>query len=161
MKRWFILALLVLIGLLVYYWLKTFDATEVSLPQATSRLYVQDCSPSRGACSVSLDATTIQVELQPSGLPAMVPLTLRVGVSSQVGVQLLRAWFEGRDMDMGRHELTPLNQDDASGAGIMLRGVIPVCSVNPMMVWQLKLLIEVNSIQQLVVFDLATDAMTE
>lgn len=158
MKRWLILALLVLICLVVYSWLKKFDATDLSLPQETSLLYIQDCSPSRGACSVSLDAYTLQVELQPPGLPALVPLTLRVGGGSQPGVQLLRAWFDGRDMDMGRHELAQLN--DQSGT-IMLSGVIPVCSVNPMMVWQLKLLLQVHNTQQLVVFDLAANAMTE
>lgn len=160
MRRWLILALSVLICLMVYGGLKKFGVTDESLPQATPVLYIQDCSPSRGSCPVSVHSTTLQIQLQPPGLPAMVPLILHIGGETLDEVQLLRAWFEGRDMAMGRHELVPLKQDDGAGV-IMLRGVIPVCTVNPKMMWQLKLLLQIQNTQQLIVFDLATDAVTE
>lgn len=159
MKAWLALGISALLCLALYIGLNTYSDLSASAPLATPSLYIRDCAPSRTICSVQVGSVTLRIQLQPQGLPAMVPMTLRVDVESLANVQMVRAWFEGRDMDMGRHELAPLPGNDTTA--IMWGGVIPVCSVNPQMMWQLKLLLQVQGKQQQIVFDLATDAMTE
>ena len=159
MKVWLVLGVSALLCLALYLGLKTSSDLSASALLATPPVYIRDCAPSRAICSVQLGSITLQIQLQPPGLPAMVPLTLRVEAESLADVQMVRAWFEGRDMDMGRHDLAPIPESDTTA--IMWSGVIPVCSVNPQMVWQLKLLLQVQDEPQQIVFDLATDALTQ
>lgn len=159
MKTWLALGISALLCLALYIGLRTSSDLSASAPLVTPPLYIQDCAPSRTSCSVRVGFITLRIQLQPQGLPAMVPLTLRVDTETLADVQIVRAWFEGRDMDMGRHELAPLPGNDTTA--IMWGGVIPVCSVNPQMMWQLKLLLQLRDEQQQIVFDLATEAITE
>lgn len=157
MRSGWLLALTVLLSLALYGGLKAFRGGSVYTPEKIQTLHEPSCDPSRETCSVSLDSVLLRIQLLPAGLPAMEPLTLQVGVESPYDIQLLSAWFEGRDMDMGRHELASSHEYDEPDV-MTLRGVIPVCSVNPKMVWQLKMRWKIRNTQQLLVFDLASDA---
>ena len=48
------------------------------------------------------------------------------------------AWFEGRDMEMGRHFLSFQGNDLDDDANFLLaKGMIPVCTIDPDMPWRL------------------------
>ena len=49
-----------------------------------------------------------------------------------------KAWFEGRDMNMGKHFLLPVNEDNSDIPDLtVLKGLIPVCHIDSSMIWRL------------------------
>lgn len=154
MNKLLISAFLALLFLVGYFGLRS--AGDVWSPDSTAQAVheITDCDPAYATCPIHIGSTALKVQLFPPGLPVMERLNLRIETTSKSEFQIVRAWFEGRDMDMGRHELLPaslLSADDA----LLYTGVIPLCTVNPAMVWQLKLLIQVQDQQHRLVFDLA------
>ncbi|MFT5718143.1 MAG: hypothetical protein ACI9T7_002348 [Oleiphilaceae bacterium] len=77
----------------------------------------------------------VEVSLSPNGLPALKPLILKMN-SKQIDflqTEEFEASFEGRDMEMGYHSfvLDPTSNSNM----LMAKGLIPLCPMDPMMVW--------------------------
>jgi hypothetical protein len=113
-------------------------------------LTAADCSLALHACELEIDSQAVRFELDPPGLPAMQTLTLRIEAAAEVleNLRIKGLWFEGHDMDMGNHYLLP----DASAAGKVFKGVIPMCSADPSMLWQLVAELEYRSQSYRLVF---------
>lgn len=99
------------------------------------------CTFIRGECRAEQDGMTWHLSLSPSHFPALERLSLSVQVPAQFRVQQL--YFEGANMEMGRHFIQELKQRTANRyAG---KGMIPVCSVDSEMAWQLVAVVEHDS----------------
>ncbi len=99
------------------------------------------CQLSNTPCTVSLPGHgRFTIALNPMGLPAMEPLQLKMtGLDiSPENIKDMKLWFQGRDMYMGQHFLQPdLPKSIANEASMEFDGMIPVCTVDNNMVWQL------------------------
>lgn len=96
------------------------------------------CDLSRQLCRVNLGEFALETTLSPAGLPELQPLQMTIRSDAESGVKFDSwfAWFEGRDMDMGRHFFrVPVGR--SSSDGVEMSGMIPVCSVDRQMVWRL------------------------
>jgi hypothetical protein len=107
-----------------------------------------DCDLSIKDCPIRLGDLSMTLSLNPTGLPALTPLQLSISKPSP-SIEEARSWsvwFVGRDMDMGRHLMTPApiegaEQGGHSGSGInsmQYTGMIPVCTVDRSMMWLLN-----------------------
>ncbi len=106
-----------------------------------------DCDIGHNACPIRLGDIKMTLSLTPDGLPALIPLRLAVSDSS-IAVQEAESWlvwFEGRDMEMGVHQLLPepsglpVSKDASrSNNAVVFSGIIPICSVDSAMTWLLN-----------------------
>lgn len=151
-KNWILIGVLIFLSWAIYSELKRSDVVPTS--SAVQTVMVLDCELSIRECRLQVSPLiNLRFFLHPFGLPAMEPLTLSISGQSLADVQVQRAWFEGREMDMGLHMLIP-KIETSDPDSLVLQGMIPVCSVNPLMVWQLKVLAEIRDQSYLFVFDL-------
>ncbi len=99
------------------------------------------CQLSNTLCTVSLPGLgRLTLELNPIGLPAMEPVQLKMtGLDiSPENLKDMKLWFQGRDMYMGQHFLQPVLQNSITNeASMVFDGMIPVCTVDNNMIWQL------------------------
>lgn len=98
----------------------------------------------------------LNIRLSPRGLPTFKPLTL-VLESDQIDFSLVKwfeASFEGRDMEMGRHDLllNPVIQSNTLSAV----GSIPLCPMDPHMVWLLTIKFQYQNTVRLLKFEVAS-----
>jgi len=97
------------------------------------------CPIQSQSCLINLaNGAKLEISLTPNGLPALKPLTLQLK-SNQIDFQQVvqfEALFAGRDMEMGQHSLV-LSPSTNSNM-LLAKGLIPLCPMDPMMVWELK-----------------------
>ena len=102
-----------------------------------------NCPLKRQTCLINLGADfKLEVSLSPEGFPAMEPLVLQLK-SSRINFKQIKhfsAFFEGRDMEMGKHSLS-LSKPLESGV-LLAKGLIPLCPMDPNMVWRLNIQFE-------------------
>lgn len=103
-----------------------------------------------------LEGGALLFNLVPGGLPVLEPLALTVDLENIERQQLqhFRAWFEGRDMNMGQHELS-MNESPKLNQ-ISSVGMIPVCVVDQAMVWRLNIQFEYQNEMTGLTFDLVS-----
>jgi hypothetical protein len=68
-------------------------------------------------------------------------------------IEGLKLWLEGRDMDMGRHYLIPQERIDDADTSILSQGMIPVCTVDPDMVWRMVVVFNYQGKRMQIHFD--------
>jgi len=97
------------------------------------------CPIQSQSCLIHLsNGVELEISLSPHGLPALKPLTLQLR-SNQIDfqqVERFEASFKGRDMEMGHHRLA-LSASTSSNL-LLAKGLIPLCPMDPMMVWVLN-----------------------
>jgi hypothetical protein len=123
---------------------KSFSSLDSIKPQ---RVIVQTCRLNDGACLYSSSYFgDVLVEVSPKEFPAFKPLSVFVALASPL-VKSISVSFQGKDMFMGPNSVS-LNKT--------LQGVwsgdtmIPVCSVDPNMVWLVQLTLIGEESEQLV-----------
>lgn len=108
-------------------------------------------------CRLNLtDGVKLGITLSPEGLPAMKPLTLKLE-SDQIDflkISNFNASFKGRDMEMGYHTLTLNSQ---SSNLLLAEGLIPLCPMDPMMVWVLNVTFEHQSKVTSLTFEVSSE----
>ena len=147
-----------LVGLFAALLLTAFLAKEyespllVVDPDSVDQLVRVHCGLHQGPCRLNFAGLEVEATLNPLGLLTMTPLVLEL-----VSVEQSRnfsspwkVWFEGRDMDMGRHFMHPrapdstILRDDAHAFRAHFDGMIPICSIDPDMSWLLNLQTVIN-----------------
>ena len=102
-----------------------------------------NCPLASQACNINLNENVkFEVSLSPSGFPALEPLVLQLK-SSLINFKEINnfsAFFEGRDMEMGKHTLALNTPVEISS--LIAKGVIPLCPMDPNMVWRLVIQFE-------------------
>lgn len=115
------------------------------------------CSLTSGSCEIPIAGGSISVNLRPRSLPALKPLTIEVKSPNGLGQDSV-LWFEGRDMEMGQHHLSA----SKDGENVQVyNGMIPVCSVDQDMIWQLHVVAKFNDEWQEWIFDLSPSVGSE
>jgi len=150
-----ILAILVAF-LLVFYFSQrqTSDAVH-GFGQPDSLIKV-DCNLSEVACPIRMGELQFEVAMTPKGLPVLEPIRLAIkGQTPVIDASQWLVWFEGRDMEMGRHILVP--SDDASQSQKSFLGIIPVCTVDENMVWLLNVQLSADNTVRRFVFAMTSD----
>mgnify|MGYP006981144730 FL=1 len=66
----------------------------------------------------------------------------------------LRAWLEGRDMDMGRHYFQFLERVEADYEVLRGHGMIPFCSIDRNMAWRLVVEYDLRESHRQLIFEL-------
>jgi hypothetical protein len=133
-------AIFVLTAISIYIFFANYN---MKTPSEINSIF-SDCSLEKKSCIVSLkDNHEIIFNLEPKGLPVMELLSLSVDGISVEGLSnaqnMLKVWFEGRDMSMGRHFMLPASNNDVSfNVAPKFKGMIPVCSIDTEMVWLLN-----------------------
>ncbi len=125
-------ALFALISLMVIFNTKKQESSH------QANIISSTCQLDRRSCVVSLpNNQEISFTLQPKRLLVMEMLSMRVdGFDSNMKIKI---WFEGRDMEMGKHYMQPVsNKSESLPSTILYKGMIPVCSLNPQMIWVLN-----------------------
>jgi len=128
------LIMLLLAFLLINYSDKN-DPRSV-LEQSPQHTLNVPCNINQGVCRVRFGELSFDLSLTPQDAKALEPLNVTIASDN---TDLLTTnwylWFQGRDMDMGVHWLQPKTLDSAATAEFT--GMIPVCTVDPNMTWQL------------------------
>lgn len=129
------LFLLALLALFLY--LKVEDEKIALKLDAVVRVH---CPLQSQSCLVNLGkGIKLEISLSPNGLPALELLTLQLK-SNQIDfqrVEQFEATFIGRDMAMGQHSFT-LSPSENSNT-LLAKALIPLCPMDPMMVWVLNI----------------------
>jgi hypothetical protein len=98
------------------------------------------CPIATQACLIDLvGGMKIEVSLSPGGLPMLKPLILKL-TSNQINFKKIKGFeasFKGLDMDMGSH-LLALDPTISSGV-LIATGLLPLCPMDPEMVWVLNI----------------------
>jgi hypothetical protein len=117
-----------------------------------------NCPLHSQSCRVNLShGVNLEVKLSPDGLPAMKPLVLSLK-SDQVDflkVSNFKASFEGRDMEMGHHTMV---SNSSSSNLLVAQGLIPLCPMDPTMVWALKIQFEYQNKTTLLTFEVPSNS---
>jgi len=106
-----------------------------------AQVYSVSCPLQKSHCLVHLtNKLSLDFTLSPLGLPVLEPLFLSVK-SLHLNINELnnfKVWFEGRDMDMGKH-FFQLNVENlpSKATHISGTGMIPICMIDSNMVWRL------------------------
>ena len=146
---WLLVSLFSLAGFLLYH----FCLTEQKLDTVEVTSVKTQCSLQAPSCSFNLtDGTQLELALSPRGLPALEPLTLSISSSalSMNQVQNIQVWFEGSNMEMGHHYFNLIYADNQ----VVGKGMIPICTINLLMVWQMNVAFRYQGENQLISFEL-------
>ena len=111
------------------------NATETQAVQIIDNTCFIENKP----CLISLPhISDLSIHLSQIPVPAMEQITLTVSGIPKDQLSL-KIWFEGKDMDMGKHYLLPLPNKGNKGMDAVTEftGMIPVCSLDNNMVWLL------------------------
>lgn len=133
------------------------DPSKKYLPPAT--VHYSDCALNRGACVVTAGDTEIELSFDPADVPPLEPLLLTVQLPDHIGAGDILLWFEGRDMDMGRHFLSATGEVKPVSGDLMMHtfnGMIPVCTVDESMVWAFHVRLTVENQVHEHVFELTS-----
>lgn len=128
------------------------------------------CVPDQSLCSIEVPTHALKLRVEPKELPALKPLSFSLVVSgvfeanktdqpsqeTKVGLEVLAAWLEGRDMFMGQHLLS--SNSMPSGNSTELAGMIPVCITGSDMVWRLTVQYRYGGNDYAAYADLSTQA---
>lgn len=110
------------------------------------------CNINQNVCLVRFGELSVDLSLLPKNAKALEPLSVRLSSGNR---DLLAAdwhlWFQGRDMDMGVHWLQPKAQ--GSAPTLEFAGMIPVCTVDPDMTWQLIAQVELEGQNHRIIFE--------
>jgi len=136
--------------LLTYRVLQDFSVNQhISSPDQVINV---PCPLQLQACRIRVGDLALALSLSPRGLPALTTLSLQIKPLEPLLSPLTQfeAWFEGRDMEMGKHYFkqtfgqksgqeasvpeTPSNKNT-----IHATAMIPACSIDPMMIWRLNI----------------------
>ena len=115
------------------------------------------CPLQQEVCTVSVADQQFDLRLTPHGLPSMTTLQLELMSKTAALSELsqFQAWFEGRDMDMGRQ---PLVLDNTVGANrIVAQGIIPMCHMDAGMVWLLNINFRYQNSDIRLLFEMSSD----
>lgn len=93
---------------------------------------------SQGQCDIDIaPGYALSFQLTPKQLPVMEPIEVLISGLADVS-HFHKAWFEGRDMNMGVHFLLPKKSEEIGlQQEFILKGMIPVCQIDGAMVWRL------------------------
>lgn len=136
--------LLVLLLLLAYM---TFlgRGTLLETKDTTDLYFSSECDLNSTSCSLHLaEQFMLTFRLKPKKIVPLERFELLISSDNESfdQIEALAIWFEGRDMDMGRQYLRPLKGLNNAGSSLLAQGMIPVCTVDPDMVW--RLVVEFN-----------------
>ncbi len=107
-----------------------------------------DCVEGYPRCHTQLEKESLHLAVEPETLPAMHTLQVSLQGAEHIGWQ--SAAFTGVDMDMGWHPLRIIK--GAQPGEYQLEGMIPICSVNSRMRWQLEMTAQINGKSQRVLW---------
>lgn len=152
-----------------------FDHDLVSLTKTKDDLLALDkvivasnCVISNFPCSVKLpDNSVIEIVSSSAVIKALEPIQIEIQYiqsqrhslkkqSSQP--QAFSLYFSGREMEMGSHILVPNPQEGMEEKVFSFQGMIPVCSVDPRMAWNLTTEFKLNDKLYVVINALDTDS---
>ncbi len=114
-----------------------FNDRDQGLPEASFDQRIHTQCKTDTSCYLNLTRQLkLGVDIEPKSLPVLTPLSIRIQPQLQDidDFQITHAWFEGRDMDMGKHFLDIRATEDQVW---LLNGMIPVCTVDRAMIWRL------------------------
>jgi len=135
----FLFGALALLCLLLIIWLLPYQSSDSSQTRIADQVVYLSCDVSENPCVLNLpQQLKMTLSVSPAGMPALKPLAFQLKIEAQpVSPLTLEAgWLNGKTMDMGRHFLTLHQQTNRQWE---LQGMIPVCTVDPEMVWQMTL----------------------
>lgn len=113
-------------GLLAYYYLGRPQSPALQLQPAELQLRETDCRVDRSVCTAAADGARISLELGP-GVPVMRPFAIRATTSLPAGEQpaQVEVDFEMIGMDMGRNRYRLAQAADHVWQGV---ATLPVCT---------------------------------
>lgn len=126
-----------------------------------SNIPVSHCSLNQGRCLVELEGASVHFEIHPKRVPPLEPLKLIVKYDSPTELKEPLIWFSGRDMEMGVHffqEVSTSESAESESSVRVFKGMIPVCTIDQRMVWQLHSQLTINHLRYEVVFDLTSSS---
>lgn len=150
---WIIVPVILLLCLFVYFLqLPPVDPLHVEPDQRVS----VHCPLQAQACRVHLGDLVLELSLSPKGLPALETLSLEISslTPSSPALTNFKAWFEGRDMEMGHHVF---NRVSVPNNTIRAETMIPVCSIDSKMIWRLNIDFDYADKYTRLQFDLSSD----
>jgi len=117
------------------------------------------CPLQEQTCTLHLaDDLTVSFDLLPKGLPVLQLLEFSLS-SSQNNINQLEnivAWFEGVDMDMGRHFIA-FPSDSPDEYVTKGQGMIPICTIDSRMTWRLTIQFSYKTKLTQINFDLRSE----
>jgi hypothetical protein len=127
-----------LISLVVFIFFQLYNNNKNTVAIAKATI-PSKCSLENMSCSVSMsDGQILLFDLVPKGLPAMEPLMLTI-TGSGLNQKPLKIWFEGKDMNMGKHFMLPVTSQNQLSNAVSFKGMIPVCTLDKDMQWLLNI----------------------
>jgi len=147
-----VVGLFFLTSLALFLYLKSGDDKAVLKVDEVVRVH---CPLQSQPCLINLgEGVKLEISLSPNGLPALKPLMLQLK-SNQINFQQVaqfEASFEGRDMEMGHHSLALIPSKNTNM--LLAKGLIPLCPMDPMMVWKLNVQFEYQNKVTLLTFEI-------
>lgn len=129
----------------------------IAMPLLADQTLHSDCPLAAQGCIVQIEDGPLAITLRPQGLPALTPLTLELAGTFASHANDWLVWFEGQDMEMGRHFFSPKSGPAQSSSDLLyFSGMIPVCSIDERMVWLLNVQFAYNGQLTRVVFEIMT-----
>lgn len=134
------LAILVLVVAVAITWWLMPNKTAALGPQALLEQVVNHsisvpCELSSSACKVRMGEFSFDLRLLSGQLKSLTPITIELSTQQPELAQAdWSLWFQGRDMNMGVHWL---QQQQPPSQAAIYSGMIPICTVDEAMTWQL------------------------
>ena len=119
---------------------------ELDDQKRSSEIHIQKCELGLIACAVKVPSydRDLSIQLFPFPVRALEPVYLKVR-NSHPDITIVKSWFEGVDMDMGRHFFIPDKKSSDENLQAF-KGMIPVCTLDENMDWKLMLEMKVDSV---------------
>lgn len=112
-----------------------FDPRALVAQEVDHRIHVP-CDLRAGPCKVRVGDMAFDLSLEPGVAPPLTPLNVSISSANQsINLAQWYLWFQGKEMDMGVHWLQA--KAPTNGEALTFSGMIPVCTVDQDMVWQL------------------------
>lgn len=130
--------LVLVVGASITWWLmpnkKVALGPQALLEQTVNHQIVVPCELSNSPCKVRMGEFSFDLRLLSEQLKSLSPVTVELSTQNPELAQAdWSLWFQGRDMDMGVHWL----QQQQSSQAQTYSGMIPICTVDEAMTWQL------------------------
>ena len=150
-----VIGFLLVVLIAFQFYLQGNDAVEKEKIDTVANIH---CPLQKQSCLINLSSNIkLNVSLDPKGFPAMEPLTLKLE-SKQIDFEALtkfEAVFKGRDMEMGQHSFVVSPAENPNT--LVAKGLIPLCPMDPKMVWELNIKLGFQNQATLLKFEVSSD----
>lgn len=119
--------------------------------------FTSNCPLHTESCLLLIsESERLELSLSPPNLPSFKRLELNIKSERMPASNMrnLRAWLEGRDMDMGRHYFQFLERVEADYEVLRGHGMIPFCSIDRNMAWRLVVEYDLRESHRQLIFEL-------